>query len=100
MKPNIDFSSANWDLVVIQADDLEIVKWFEQHDGLPYDYLALTSFILPWRLQRSNAWFCSEACAAALQIAGAGRLHPNALFKEVFKHSRLQARRVTSLTAW
>lgn len=96
-KTDIDFASGHWDLVRIKADKAAIVAWFAKYDGKPYDYLALSSFIVGWRLQWPGAWFCSEACAAALQLSHGERLHPNALFEEIFKHERFCAQRILSL---
>lgn len=97
-KTDIDFTSGRWDLVSIEADEAAIVAWFEKNNGKPYDYLAITSFIVPWRLQWPGAWFCGEACAAALKMPHSERLHPNALFVEIFKLERFDAQRIGLLT--
>lgn len=93
-KDDIDFYSGHWDLVRIEADEEAIKEWFAKHDGAPYDYLALSSFIVPWRLQWPGAWFCSEACAAALLMRCDELLHPNALYVEIFEHKRFKAQRI------
>ena len=70
----VDFSSGRWDLVdlpaylvSVSADDAR--AWFAAHNGQPYDTPGLLGFLLPWRVERPSAYFCSEAVMAALGYA-------------------------------
>lgn len=66
---SIALDPTRWDVANIQGVDLPYAwKWFCDHHGQGYDYLGVTRFVLPFIPSRPNLWFCSEACAAALQL--------------------------------
>lgn len=68
VKAGIDFTSAHWDVIHVRAHAPSVCAWFEQHARQRYDYVGLLGFVLPWHLGSRRAWFCSEACAAALGL--------------------------------
>jgi hypothetical protein len=65
-----------WDLAPIAGDAATALHWFEQHRGEPYDWLGVLRFVLPWVGQSPRAWFCSEACLAALGLREPWRFNP------------------------
>lgn len=65
----IDVNDGHWDVREVHPywDDKEMaLKWFKEHDGLPYDWWGIVRFVLPFVKQKDGQWFCSEAVAAAL----------------------------------
>ena len=57
--------------------------WFDRHDGQPYDLLGHLHFIAsPIRLGQ-DAWFCSEAVAAALGLPEPWRYDPALLASSI-----------------
>lgn len=48
-----------------------IRRWWERHDGAPYDAVGLIELATGKRSSRKEAWFCSEAATASLQQTGA-----------------------------
>lgn len=76
----IDLTSGHWDVVDLHSfDENAAWRWFTKHHGQPYDVAGLFGFVLPWRTQNPNHWFCSEACAAALGISNPSKISPNHL---------------------
>jgi hypothetical protein len=81
----IDFKPEHWDFVELKVDeeqgfDEEYARaFFEEREGLGYDYFGLFGFI--WRPGSgvSRRWFCSEAVAAALGYRDPWRFCPNTL---------------------
>ena len=77
------------DVPITPEDEARILKFCESENGLPYDKKGIGFSFLPIPLgyQSENAWFCSEICTAALQIAQycsgytPARVHPNKLYK-------------------
>ncbi|HEY0845811.1 MAG TPA: hypothetical protein VGE12_10610 [Noviherbaspirillum sp.] len=76
----IDYMAAHWDFVDLPADlEAGARAWFRKHDHKPYDILGNVGFV--WRPIRGKegAFFCSEACAAALGIPEPWRFDPGTL---------------------
>ena len=48
--------------------------------GVPYGWLDLLSFLLPWRVSWSGSDFCSEVIATALGLPKPWRVSPGALY--------------------
>jgi hypothetical protein len=102
-RKQIVYDPTHWDFVQIHLDQLACLKWFIDHNGQKYDYVGLAGFVVPWRTNQVNRWFCSEALATILEIPQPFQLSPSALFMELFIHERFQAkfsyRGYTPLTA-
>jgi len=56
----------------------------------PYDWFGLFGFIVPFRTQEKDKWFCSELCCEALKVGGilptyivSSKISPNGLYKLV-----------------
>lgn len=64
----IDLSSGSWDLIRVSGDPDFALKWFKEHEGLPYDLWGAVKTVIPFSLNSEDKWFCSEACAAMLQL--------------------------------
>jgi hypothetical protein len=70
-------------------DERRILQFCKAEDGCHYDKIGIGFSFLPIPLgyQNADAWFCSEICTAALQLAGycvgytPARIHPNKLYK-------------------
>lgn len=81
----IDYNPAHWDFVEL-PDELEQAAraWFRRNDRKPYDILGNVGFV--WRPIRGadGAFFCSEACAAALGIPDPFRYDPGTLHGILF----------------
>jgi hypothetical protein len=43
---------------------------FVSFQRVPYDYLGLISFVIPFRLSINGHWFCSEGCYEVLRYVG------------------------------
>lgn len=77
----IDLKSGRW--VLVQVPDLSLkdaVKWFELHQGAPYDWFGLLGWVFPWRVSNRAWWFCSEACAEALGLLESWKTSPGDLY--------------------
>ena len=58
-------------LVPVQvADESAVREWWLDHAGQPYDAAGLLELAAGRPASDKKAWFCSEACTAALQAAG------------------------------
>lgn len=51
-----------------EAEEME--RWWKAHEGSRYDMIGLIELASGRPSSRKEAWFCSEACLAALQNAG------------------------------
>jgi hypothetical protein len=77
----IDLTTGRWELVQIEGNSADTLLWFTEHLGQPYDALGLLVWVFPWRLEDRSAWFCSEACAAALGLPRSWSISPNDLYR-------------------
>lgn len=64
----ITFVPDRWDIVEIDADPRKVVHWFIDHNGQKYDWFGAFKIALPFLPNYGSKWFCSEACAAALDL--------------------------------
>lgn len=69
----------HWDLLDIPGDQSAARRWFDDHLGQKYDWLGVLGFVIRRGRHKSQRWFCSEACAAALGIPDPWRFCPNTL---------------------
>jgi hypothetical protein len=77
------------DVPMSREDERRIITFCMQENKCPYDKQGIAFSFLPVPLgyQNPDAWFCSEICTAALQLAGyctgytPARVHPNKLYK-------------------
>lgn len=77
----IDFDPKNWDIIDLSGfDEPAARRWFELHEGEPYDILGNLGFL--WRpLRGRNAMeFCSEAFLSALGYVDTWRFCPNGTY--------------------
>lgn len=54
-------------------------QWFKDHDGQPYDLMGNINAAFGFVAHSADAWFCSEAIAAALGLIDPWRYKPNGL---------------------
>lgn len=52
--------------------------WFQQHQGAPYDWRGALGSVLYGLGHRAGAWFCNEACGAALGQTDPEKMPPAA----------------------
>lgn len=86
----IDLDSGSWDVYELPGydafDEAFSRQWFKEHDGLPYDHLGLVWFVLPIEaFNDPEAYFCSEAIAAALRMRKPHKFHPQKLLDAAVK---------------
>ena len=79
----IDLDSGHWNVFEITGDKQAALSWFKDHDGDKYDVAGLFGFVLPVKTNNRSRWFCSEACAAALQIPFPWHFSPDDLHKHL-----------------
>lgn len=66
LKP-IELDPLKWRVYEIPCENQRATAtWFIEHRGEPYDWLGLLGFVFRRIKGLRKAWFCSEACAAAL----------------------------------
>jgi len=78
----IDLASGRWDVIDIELDaeqGVQALSWFLVNWGDRYDWAGVWRFVIPLLPQSTNRWFCFEAIAAALGMAGAHKLTANDL---------------------
>lgn len=82
----------DWDFVDVpttRQQDIEIIEWFNKHDGQRYDYMGILGFVIRRKIHTKHRWFCSEACAESLHNAGvipavkSWKESPGSLFKRL-----------------
>ncbi len=80
----ITLKPESWDLVTLSADPEPVAAYIRDRIGARYDYLGiLLSQIFALSRHDAAKWFCSEICAAALGMANAQRMSPQALYDMV-----------------
>lgn len=74
----------SWDLVAVNSDPRGVGAFVRGRIGARYDYIGIL-FSQVFALARHDEakWFCSEICAAALGMANAQRMSPQALYDVV-----------------
>lgn len=58
---------------IVEVDNVSepaVKQWWLDHLGQPYDAVGLVEIAAGKPASDNKAWFCSEACTAALQEAG------------------------------
>lgn len=85
-----DMTPEHWDIVDLPEalDEQAALAFLNAQIGKRYDWLGIVlSQVLPLNRHDKGAWFCSELCYRALQIAGLGHdikpqaVHPNRLHR-------------------
>lgn len=71
----IDYGKGNWDRLFIpctEEEERRVWDFCVRENGLPYDKRGIAFSFLPIPIgwQHPEAWFCSEACTAAVQLLG------------------------------
>jgi len=87
----VDDEPHNWDHVpyIVTPDQLtRINEFYNETQGQPYDWVGVVgSHVLPYRVQQSGRWFCSQWVGRALDLAGIApvpkehELNPGRLFR-------------------
>lgn len=74
----------SWDLVELRIDPAKPVQFICDRIGARYDYKGiLLSQVLAFGWHDEARWFCSEICAAALDLPNPQRVSPQFLFDVV-----------------
>lgn len=76
----IDLKSGRWDVLPVEIDADQALRWFEGHDGDKYDWAGIWRFVIPLLPHSRRRWFCFESVGAALGLAGVHKLTANDLF--------------------
>ena len=74
----------NWELVPIDPTDLNfrLFAVYSVNKGYPYDYLGIAfSQFLPLKRHKKHKWFCSEFCAAVMDLDNPHKYSPQDLYK-------------------
>lgn len=81
----IDYDPARWDCIELPAKVFEAKarKWFDDHEGQPYDLLGNLHFVISVVGDSNNDWFCSEAVGAALGLPNSWRFDPGSLYQVI-----------------
>lgn len=74
----IQFNPDQWDFFEVNKDEASARQWFEEHSGMPYDYLGLLGFVIPLK-SNPYRWTCSKAVMTALGYEDAWRFDPGIL---------------------
>lgn len=101
----IDYDSEHWDCIELPAKMFEANarKWFDIHEGQPYDLLGNLHFLISVVGDSNDDWFCSEAVGAALGLPNPWRFDPGSLYQVVtFLAESLRRQTLVNLpvTAW
>lgn len=85
----IAIDPAHWDVINL-PDELEdaAYDWFLDHEGDAYDLFGNVHFLFGPAPEDKDAWFCSEAVAAALGFVESWRFDPALLFCAALHISR------------
>ena len=59
---------SSWDYIAVDADEANILKFYEMTKKSDYDIKGIFGFVFPVS-DRTSKWFCSEWCANALKIS-------------------------------
>ncbi len=79
LKP-IEYSADRWDFIELPNYlEANARKWFETHQGEPYDLLGNIRFVFDALPDSKTAWFCSEAFAESIGLQDSWRYGPNLL---------------------
>jgi hypothetical protein len=79
----------SWDLVELNIDPQGPSSFIHERMGAGYDYTGiLFSQVLALGCHDESRWFCSEICAAALDLPNPQRVSPQFLFDVVTWDSR------------
>lgn len=74
----------SWDLIELRIDPDKPAQFIRDRIGAPYDYKGiLLSQVLALGRHDESRWFCSEICAAALDLPNPQRVSPQFLFDVV-----------------
>lgn len=66
--PKNSFNPDNWESITVEGDEKTAVAFLNSQLSKKYDWLGILGFFLPWAVNDSKRWYCSELCAAALAI--------------------------------
>ncbi len=74
----------SWDLVELRIDPAKPAEFIRERIGAQYDYKGIfLSQVLALGRHDESRWFCSEICAAALDLPNPQRVSPQFLFDVV-----------------
>lgn len=76
----IDFEPRSWEFIELPLHlEADARAWFAAHAGAGYDLRGNLHFMVEPLADRKDAWFCSEAVAAALGFREPWRYDPGVL---------------------
>lgn len=77
----IDLNTDNWDVFDLpESCNQELaINWFIKNVGKKYDWIGAVTSVLPFQINVSNKFFCSEACAEMLNLSKPRRYKPQSL---------------------
>lgn len=81
--PNLN-DSGRWDIFEVKIDKEFALNLFKYAEGLGYDYLGVTKFVLPFIPESQTRWYCSEIVAAMM-----GTTNDNKSPQDLFEHEVL-----------
>lgn len=68
-----------WEMIPVYGNSCLAMEWFAQHEGAAYDLFGAIRTVVPFSWNSASRWFCSEACAAMLQLENPGTYTPASL---------------------
>lgn len=72
----------SWDYVEVKGNKARVITLYLETKGAKYDWLGIIfAQLLPFGLHSKKRWFCSEWCAAALELKEPHKYSPALLYK-------------------
>ena len=75
----IDLDPDKWDLFDVPGDTNIAITWFINNVGKKYDWPGAITQVLPFHLNLSSRFFCSEACQHMLGVENPKSQTPESL---------------------
>jgi len=79
------YNGNDWDFISMSVTDCQlktILNFYEETKGQSYDWVGMIlSHITPFKIRRTNKWYCSEWVAYALSLSGIMDWENLALYK-------------------
>lgn len=88
----IELDPSKWDIFEVDIDEASVRKWFEQHQGDPYDIAGVIGFVARRVGHSKRARFCAEAMAEAAGYVDPWRFDPCSLASVMMARRRIESR--------
>lgn len=62
------YNPENWEIVEVSLDKDKAWQFLVEQVDKRYDYFGIVGFVLPWKVQITNWWYCSELTAAVMGL--------------------------------